>query len=426
LWQWLARVSDPADLALPGKKKPEKKTDEDAPVSAAEPAEPTVEAEADPFEHEGEETVEETLVVVSGEEVDRLKEDFDFEGETPRKPSPDQAEEAAETRRAEPEDELVIRDEDEDLFEASSIHDDLDLLMRIEQSRYQKECFLKFGFEEIDARLQLENVYTYLKVRGWDNNALTKARKREGLEETFIDVQAENHCDFCGMPLTGVSYERLGDGRTRCNDCASSAINQVSEFRELFRRTELMMGATYSIKLPVTIAVRVADARTIARHSGMVFRPSVQQTARVLGFAQRKHGKYSLFIENGSPRLAAIDTTTHELTHIWQYLNWKDADIRRIYAQSKPAYTRLARDIVYEGMAVWASIQMLYAMGETYYARQQETIAERREDVYGIGFILYRDRYGMVRNGEAPVFTPFADFPPIDPAELKKLFEEDE
>ena len=263
-------------------------------------------------------------------------------------------------------------------------------------------------------------------MRGWSNNDLTKARKRTELEDSLLDLNAENFCDFCGIPLTGVSYEKLADGRTRCNDCSMTAINEVAEFKTLFRNAEMMMENTFSITIPVSIAVKTTDARTIAKHTGQVFKPSTKVAARVLGFAQRKGGKYTLFVENGSPRLAAIDTTIHELTHIWQYLNWNDGQILRIYRQRKPEYTKMARDIVYEGMAMWSAIQMLYAMGETYYAQQQEQLAVARNDIYGIGFRLYRDRYDLARNGDAPALTPFASFPPLDPAEVRKVFEEDD
>ena len=324
------------------------------------------------------------------------------------------------------EEQIILHTEGEDLFAIDGVPDDLDILMPIKPSRYQKECYLKFGFDEIDARLSIEDVNSYLRVRGWSNRDLTKARKRTELEDNLLDLNAENFCDFCGIPLTGVSYERLADGRTRCNDCSMTAINEVSEFKTLFRTTEMMMENTYNITIPVSIAVKTTDARTIAKHTGQVFTPSTKVAARVLGFAQRKGGKYSLYIENGSPRLAAIDTTTHEMTHIWQYLNWNDGEILRIYKQRKPIFTKMARDIVYEGMAMWSAIQMLYAMGETYYAQQQEQLAAARNDIYGIGFRLYRERYDLSRNGDAPVLTPFASFPPLDPAEVRKVFEEDD
>ena len=138
---------------------------------------------------------------------------------------------------------------------------------------------------------------------------------------------------------------------------------------------------------------------------------------------QKKQGKYTLMIENGSPRLAAVDTVTHELTHIWQYLNWNDKQVLQVYQQNKKEWTALARDIVYEGMAMWSAIQMLYVMGETYYASQQEMLTEARTDVYGIGFRLYRRSYDLERNGEIPTVTPFQSFPPLEPEEIRELFQ---
>ena len=293
-----------------------------------------------------------------------------------------------------------------------------------ELTRYQRECFLKFGYEEIDSRLSMESVLQYLQRHGWSENDLTRARKRLRLESGFLDLNAETTCDFCGVPLSGVSYDRLNDGRIRCNDCSMTAINQLSEFQELFRRSLTMIEDTYNIQIRVAIAVRTVDARTIAKHVGMVFRPSSQFDSRVLGFAQKKQGKYTLMIENGSPRLASIDTITHELTHIWQYLNWDDKKIREIYRQKNQQWSNVARDMIYEGMAMWSAIQMLYVMGETHYATQQEFLTESRKDVYGIGFRLFRRTYDLERNGEIPEATPFHTFPPLDPDEVRELFQE--
>lgn len=95
------------------------------------------------------------------------------------------------------------------------------------------------------------------------------------------------------------------------------------------------------------------------------------------------------------------------MTHIWQYLNWNDKDIIRVYGMSQSACTKIARDIVYEGMAMWASIQYLYQIGETFYATEQEALAESREDVYGIGFRLYKEQYPLVKDSSLLKYTPF-------------------
>jgi len=284
------------------------------------------------------------------------------------------------------------------------------------ETRYQRECYLRFGFDKIDEMLQIEALRDYLNLRGWTNNSLTLARKRDTLAKQLLDLNAVNHCDFCSLPLSGVSYDVLNDGRTRCNDCSSSAISTVEDFRQLFYQILEMMEAFYDVKFRVPIRVEAADARKVADGVGRIFVPSTRYASRVLGYAQRKKDKYSVIIENGSPRLATIDTMVHELTHIWQYLNWDEKRIARIYNMGNETLSAIARDMIYEGMSMWASIQYLYQIGETYYAAQQEALAESRQDVYGFGFLLYREQYPLIKDASLIKYSPFKSFPPIDPA----------
>ncbi len=315
----------------------------------------------------------------------------------------------------EDEDELIIEDD---------VPDNLDILMPIPQTRYQKECFLKFGFDEIDSHLALDELRAYLNLRGWTNSNLRRARKRDAdTKNPFLDVNAVALCDFCGVPLSGVSFERLNDGRIRCGECAMTAINTAEEFRELYFRVFNMLCTVYGIDIRKPITVKTTDAKTIAKMRGRVFIPTPGEDGRILGFARDQHGHFSLFVENGSPRLAAADTISHELTHIWQYINWKDSDIFRIYTQATPQKTQEAVLIVYEGMAMWSAIQLLYAMGETAYARKQEQLTELRKDAYGVGFRIFRDTYPFVRDGIPPVFTPFTQFPPVDPNDVKRALQ---
>lgn len=332
---------------------------------------------------------------------------------------PDAEAEKRENNGPEPQDNAdadLVHIDGTDIFEGEGMPDD-DIWLKdafdaagvtpVEKTRYQKECYLKFGFEEIDGRLRIEDLHRYLRVRGCGNSALTQARKRAAMEQTELDLETANHCDFCQAPLSGVSYERLNDGRIRCNDCSASAITTVEDFQELFYRVLDMMEGFYNIRYQVPIRVGMTDARTVARGAGQIFRPSTAVAARVLGFAQRKGGHYSLLIENGSPRLAAIDTIVHEMTHIWQYLNWNDGEIRRLYGEDRN------REIVYEGMAAWAAVQFLYQMGETFYAERQERLLAARDDVYGEGFRLYREKYPLVKDLSLLKFSPFAVFPPL-------------
>lgn len=277
----------------------------------------------------------------------------------------------------------------------------------IDKTRYQQECFLKFGFEEIDDRIRLIDVRKYLVLRGFSDNAYTKARIRNLFDATLIDTEAVNHCDFCRLPLSGVSYEKLDDGRVRCNDCASSAISSVDKFRELFNQVFDMMQTFYNIEYRLSIEVKTADAKKIAKGAGSVYTPTTAFDARVLGYACLRSGHYSLFVENGSPRLATILTMSHELTHIWQYNNWDDKEIRKHYPE------KYMQDMVYEGMAMWVSIQYMYLIGESSFAQQQEAETLVRGDIYGEGFKMFCEKYPLIKDASLVSYTPFTQFPPL-------------
>lgn len=280
-------------------------------------------------------------------------------------------------------------------------------IIPIMKSRYQNECFLKFGFNEIDKRIRLEETKTYLTSRGFSNNSLTKARVRDGLEPGVLDIEAVNHCDFCGIPISGVSYQRLTDGRIRCNDCGATSITDVEEFKKIFGQVFEMVQNFYGIDYKAPINVKTTDAQTIAKGAGSVYTPTTEVSSRVLGYAMKKGDVFSIVVENGSPRLATIDNMVHELTHIWQYLHWDERKIEEAYPD--PA----KRDVVYEGMAVWSSIQYLYLIGENSYAMQMELLQSKRTDAYGIGFNMYREKYPLIKDSSLVRYSPFTIFPPL-------------
>ena len=82
------------------------------------------------------------------------------------------------------------------------------------------------------------------------------------------------------------------------------------------------MEIFYGIKINSAIKVRMTDANSIARRFGQEFvsRLPGSGNGRTLAFAQRDSTGYSIYIENGSPKLAAMATIAHELTHIGQYI----------------------------------------------------------------------------------------------------------
>lgn len=284
---------------------------------------------------------------------------------------------------------------------------------------YRKEHYFLFGGEKVSCHLKLLEVRDYLKRCGSRKNPLTRARKQELIDAREFDLQAVNTCDFCGLPLSEVSYERLNDGRIRCSDCASSAVETTGEFQEIFLRCLKMMEILYGIKIHAPIQLHVTNAEEVAKQTGIVYKPGTKFAVRAVGYAQMKNGICRIVVENGSPRLAAIETMVHELTHIWQYLNWKDREKAWNLKMEKKAYTAAARDILYEGMTIWVSIQYLYQVGESSYAAGLEQIQMARDDARGAGFRLYAAQYPLVKDMTALRKTPFTEYIPVDLEKVK-------
>jgi hypothetical protein len=122
---------------------------------------------------------------------------------------------------------------------------------------------------------------------------------------------------------------------------------------------------------------------------------------RAVGVAIKDRDGYSILIENGAPKLSAASTIAHELTHIWQYLNWDEKTIVRTYGKNNKL-------IVYEGMAKWVEIQYLIFINELAYAKRQEICTLGCQDEYGEGLKRYLAEYPLLSGIGAPVSkTPF-------------------
>lgn len=296
--------------------------------------------------------------------------------------------------------EMDIEGEDEQLVEQKMT----------KKTEYQKSCFLKYGYEEIDPYFDFGGTIKYLTKYGYDRNPLQQVR--DGVKAAEADnakydphKEGSHFCDFCGVELAGGEYELLKDGRERCNHCSSTALRNGEEFKEVYKMVVRNMEIFFGIKLNVAIKVRMTDAKTIAKHFGEEFVATPGFDGRVLGFAQKDSSGYSLYIENGSPKLAAMATIAHELTHIWQYQNWDEKMILSKYGKQY-------RLEIYEGMAKWAEIQYLLYLNEISYAKRQEIVTRLRDDEYGRGFIQYAKKYPLAYRHEKNA-TPFGRIPPL-------------
>lgn len=372
-------------------------------------------AEEAAAEEEASENVAENDAVEEAEEAADALEDADENGSEDMTCPAEATEEAEETvsfsvSAAEPEPQSVTGEESAGIDDIGGEDEELAGKVPTEQTAYQRKCFVKFGFETIDAALDIDGTRELLRTLGLDKNPLQQVREiSDGKDELPSGYDPHKYgvhlCDFCGVELLGGEYELLKDGRERCNRCSMTAVKKVEDFKALYKTVLRNMEAFYGIKLNVAVKVRTTNAKQIAKHVGMQFVATPGFDGRVLGFAQRDKTGYSLYIENGSPRLAATATIAHELTHIWQYLNWNDAELTRKYGKQNMLE-------VYEGMAKWAEIQYLMLMNEKSYAKRQEITTRLRDDEYGRGFIIYADKYPLT-NEPNVTRTPFKENPPL-------------
>lgn len=283
-----------------------------------------------------------------------------------------------------------------------------------EKLPYHRRYYMLYGMESEFSFLDLHGVKDYLAELGLNNNPLKQARESkkisEFIEATFKPGKPDaRYCDFCGSEIYGVEYETLADGRDRCINCGRTAIKTGEEFRKIFEDVKRNMESFFGIKINVGIRVEMVNAKTLHKRLGQAFIPTPKSDGRVLGVAIKDKNGYSLYVENGSPRMASMLTMAHELTHIWQYINWNDKAIIKKYGKALKLE-------IYEGMAKWVEIQYAYLLNEPATAKREEIITSYRDDEYGHGFLRYRANYPFSPGTVITRPTPFMNLEtPLDP-----------
>ncbi len=272
-----------------------------------------------------------------------------------------------------------------------------------------KRNYLLYGGSDVPEGIDYENTLKFLTEQlKYDGGELRQARMhKDGSAIVKDDEKATEVCSYCGLPISGVDYYRLPDGRKRCTGCSRSLVKSLEVFNKIFNEILINMELFFGVVIDVPVSVEMIEERKLKKKiSKGLSKPP--KDALILGVAVEHKGTYTIYVENGIPRASFIATVAHELTHIWQYTHWKRSFIKKRYGAKMSL-------IVYEGMAMWTEIQYLYHIGEATIAKRSEILTMAREDEYGAGFLLYVDKYPLARETKAFIETPFsAGMEPLD------------
>ena len=270
---------------------------------------------------------------------------------------------------------------------------------------YHERYYLLYGYSSVPDTLEVNAALGYLTRLGFADNPLRDARKGRKVAkfvETTFKPNKKNarYCDFCGNEIYGVEYETLADGRDRCISCSRTAVRTEDEFRRLFEDVKRNFEAFFGVKINAPVRVEMVNSQKLHQRIKKALVPTKGKDNRVRGVAIKGKNGFTLMIENGSPRIRAMLTTAHELTHIWQYINWNDKKIARRYGKA-------LRLQIYEGMAKWVEVQYAYLINEPSTAKREEIITMARTDDYGQGFIRYKAAYPLSTGTVLVHDTPF-------------------
>lgn len=316
-------------------------------------------------------------------------------GETPKE-TDEIAKEPAETTETPSKDELIRSPKNEHTAKVE---------FSVKRKPYHERYYMLYGRDSEFPFIDLTGTFDYLAKMRMQCNSLKQAREGKRIadlvEATFKPGKPNaRYCDFCGTEIFGVEYETLADGRDRCLNCGRTAIKTSEEFRKVFEDVKRNFESFFGVKINAGIKVEMVNSKKLHKHLGKTFIATPQFDPRVLGVAIHDKGGYTLMMENSSPRMASMLTMAHELTHIWQYINWNDKSIRKKYGKK-------LRLEIYEGMAKWVEIQYAYLINEPAIAKREEIITSYREDEYGRGFLRYRANYPFSLGTVVTKTTPF-------------------
>lgn len=235
---------------------------------------------------------------------------------------------------------------------------------------------------DVIENMDFQSLSEFIDILLQQKNEITDSRLGNAITETYSQIS--HICDFCGDSLPIGQFERLSDGRERCERCKGTSVEYLGhKWETLLDDAFKYVEDRYGIKIDRGLDVRIVNSDTLMEQLDRPFQPTPGLDARAVGLAvDTGEERKTIYIENAAPKFRAMATIVHELTHIWQFHN---LDFGKMDND----------DVKIEGHAQW--VELTYV--EEIYPNERRFIeAEKaRTDEYGRG---YRYVEQVLRNRE--------------------------
>jgi len=255
----------------------------------------------------------------------------------------------------------------------------------IDWSREEGKNITLNGMEE-DKNKDFDGLKEFLNLLLLGQNEIRNNRKSVNASPVLESaVHPSKHpCDFCAVPLYDGQYEKLEDGRERCQRCSQQAQqHQNMQPEKMINEAMLYLEKKYGIEINRNVDVDIINSKELHKRIGSEHIISNNFDARAVGIAIQSDNEHKrILLENAAPYFREMSTLIHELTHIWQYDN---LDIEAIPDRLK----------VLEGHAMYVELEFLNSR----FSEQKNYIEseKNRDDIYGIGYRYMRD---LVKNNK--------------------------
>jgi hypothetical protein len=242
---------------------------------------------------------------------------------------------------------------------------------------------LTYGTQkEEDSGKDFDGLQIFLSQYLISANEITLYRKSQNIlkqtQNTIDKIPRERHyCDFCGNLLPAGQYERLSDGRERCNVCSqNSSLKRGIDPITMLKEALVYLEKNYGITINEEVNIEIISSELLHQKIGKQLVVTDGFDPRAVGIAIEDQTGKRILLENGAPYFREMGVLVHELTHIWQYDN---LDIEDIPDRLK----------VLEGHAMYVELEFL----KTRFAEQKNYIESEmnRNDMYGTGYRYIRD-----------------------------------